>query len=62
MFGVAFVMVASVYAPIAYVGWTSSHRSLTDLEKQEAKIINKAIDERYGDTWYSWLIFRAREK
>ena len=55
-------MAASVYAPIFYVGYTSKHRPLTDLEKKEAKIINAAIDKRVGDSWWGALIHRAREE
>ena len=55
-------MTASVYAPIFYAGYTSRHRPLTDIEKKEAKIINKAIDKRVGDSWWGELVGRAREE
>jgi len=62
IWGVALFMTASVYAPIFYAGYTSRHRPLTDIEKKEAKIINKAIDKRVGDSWWGELVGRAREE
>lgn len=62
MFGVCFVMVSSVYAPIFYSWYSVGSRPITDLEKKEAKIINNAIDKRFGDSWKRHIIFRAREE
>lgn len=54
--------VGGFYGPLIYSQFKKHQTPMTELEKREAKIINAAIDSKYGDKWYSSFILKRREE
>ena len=55
-------MMGSVYFPVAYNWYQGSKTPLTELQKQEAKIINAAREQQIGGTWQQYFVGKFREK
>ena len=57
-----FVMMGSVYFPVAWNWYHSRNTPLTELQKQEAKVINAAREAQIGGTWQQYFVGKFREK
>ena len=55
-------MMGSVYFPVMWNWYRGSKTPLTELERQEAKIVNAAREEKFGGTWKQYLVWKFREK
>ena len=62
VYSVVFVMMGSVYFPVAYNWYQGRQTPLTELQKQEAKIINAAREQQIGGTWQQYFVGKFREK
>jgi len=62
MIGLPIFCLAVFYGPMVYSVSEKSNTPLTEQEKRESKIVNAAIESKYGDKWYSFTIPRRREE
>ena len=62
MIGLPIFCLAVFYGPMVYSVSEKSNKPLTEQEKRESKIVNAAIESKYGDKWYSFTIPRRREE
>jgi len=62
MFGFPIICFALFYGPMVYRVSEKGSKPLTELEKKESKIVNAAIDSKFGDKWYSFAIPKRREE